>query len=293
MNKDVILCGDNSSILSTFPDECIDLTVTSPPYDDMTEDFIPIPKRGMRKYNGYVWDFKRLAGELYRVTKPGGVVVWVVNDPTIDGSESLASSLQKIYFRRVGFNIETMIYKQDGTGAKGSVNYYWQAFEYMLILSKGAPKTHNLIRDKKNLKAGSIMGSNSKYKDIGARMRINNRGKAKTQKNGIRENVWQYHAGQNGDDPGDHPAPFPEDLAKDHILSWSNPGDIVLDPFIGSGTTAKKAKELGRYFIGIDVSPEYCKLAEKRIAATSPPLFVMEEDPESAPPSPSNLTLFD
>lgn len=289
MNKNVILCGDNSSILSTFPDEFIDLTVTSPPYDDMTEDFIPLPKRGMRKYNGYVWDFKRLAGELYRVTKPGGVVVWVVNDPTIDGSESIASSLQKIYFRRVGFNVETMIYRPDGTGAKGSNYYYWQGFEYMIVLAKGNPKTHNLIKDKKNLKPGKIQRSNPKSEVLETRKRD----KYTIQEYGIRDNVWSYAVGQNGDDPGDHPAPFPEDLAKDHILSWSNPGDIVLDPFIGSGTTAKKAKELGRYFIGIDVSPEYCKLAEKRIAATSPPLFVMEEDPESAPPSPYNLSLFD
>lgn len=275
MKNNCILCGDNVKILSTFPDECIDLTVTSPPYDDMDEDFNPIQKGGLRAYNGYSWDFKGLAAQLYRVTKPGGVVVWVINDPTIDGSESLASSLQKIYFRRMGFNIETMIYQQAGTGAKGSNYYYWQGFEYMIVLAKGNPKTHNLIKDRVNRRAGSKLGSSPKAEKLGARASIG-REDLIIQEYGIRDNVWEYHAGANGDDPGSHPAPFPEDLARDHILSWSNAGDIVLDPFIGSGTTAKKAKELGRPYIGIDISKEYCIQAEKRIAATNPPLFILE-----------------
>jgi DNA modification methylase len=261
MNIDTIICGDNATVLMSFPDACIDLTVTSPPYDNL------------RTYNGYTWNFESLARQLYRVTKPGGVAVWVVSDSTIDGGETLTSFNQALYFKSIGFNVETMVYEVAGTGAKGSNYYYWQSFEFMFVLSKGQPKTHNLLRDKKNLKAGIRHDSSPKNDAIGTRK---NRKGIVIQEFGIRGNVWRYHAGENGDDKTDHPAPFPNALARDHILSWSNPGDIVLDPFIGSGTTAKMAKETGRHWIGIDISEEYCRLAEKRVRGANVPLFHLE-----------------
>lgn len=255
---DKIYRGDSALVLATFPDGCIDLTVTSPPYDNLRK----------RHYQS-IFDFEAISKQLYRVTKSGGVVVWVVGDATIDGSETLTSMRQAIFFHDVcGFNIETMIYQQAGTGAKGSNYYYWQAFEYMLVLAKGQPKTSNRIADVKNSQAGKPRGFSPKSARIGTR---ENRVGILAPEYSVRPNVWVYAQGQN--DKTDHPAPFPEKLAKDHILSWSNPGDIVLDCFCGSGTTLKMAKELGRHYIGIDVSKEYCDMSQKRVDGARVPLF--------------------
>jgi site-specific DNA-methyltransferase (adenine-specific) len=252
-----IITGDSAEVLKAFDADCIDLTVTSPPYDNL------------RTYNGFIFDFKTIARELYRVTKPGGVVVWVVGDATINGSETLTSFKQALFFRECGFNVETMIYEVAGTGAKGSHDYYWQAFEYMFVFAKGKIKTSNRLADKKNLRAGAVSGQslrNTKEKERGQEIYT-------TGDFGIRTNIWRYQVGNNGDDQSGHPAPFPEALARDHILSWSNPGDIVLDPFCGSGTTPKAAKQLKRDYIGIEISAEYVTIAEKRLLATTPALF--------------------
>jgi DNA modification methylase len=251
-----IICGDSAIMLLTLEPESVDLTVTSPPYDNL------------RSYNGYTFDFEAIASGLYRVTKPGGVVVWVVGDATIDGSETGTSFRQALYFMQRGFNLhDTMIYEQAGTGAKGSNYSYWQSFEYMIVFSKGKPNTVNRIADIKNSAGGKRRGMGVKAQTLGSR----------TERKGIinpewsvRSNVWRYSNGNEG--TYGHPAPFPEALARDHILSWSNPGDLVLDPFAGSGTTLKMAKETGRNFIGIEISPEYCKLAEKRVMGANVPL---------------------
>ena len=244
-----IICGDNVETLRGFPDDCVDLTVTSPPYDNL------------RTYGGHSWDFEGVAQQLWRVTKPGGVVVWVVADATIDGSETGTSFRQALRFMEIGFRLhDTMIYQQSGTGAKGSNLAYWQSFEFMFVFSEGRPKAVTRLRDKKNVKAGCITGSSPKMDAIGSRME---RGCREVPDFGIRENIWQYPAHEG--DGTQHPAPFPEALARDHILSWSNEGDIVLDPFSGSGTTAKMAKLMGRRYIGIEVNPEYCEIAEERL----------------------------
>jgi DNA modification methylase len=250
-----VICGDSAEVLKTFEADCIDLTVTSPPYDNL------------RTYNGFVFDFETIARELYRVTKPGGVVVWVVGDATIDGSETLTSFKQALYFRGLGFNAETMVYEIAGTGAKGSNYYYWQSFEYMFVFSKGQPKTSNRIADIKNSMAGKRRGFRTKAAQLGSRV---DRQNVIAPDYSVRPNVWRYGVGQ--DETFGHPAPFPEALARDHILSWSNPGDLVLDPFAGSGTTLKMAKETGRNYIGIEISADYCKLIERRIAGANVPL---------------------
>jgi site-specific DNA-methyltransferase (adenine-specific) len=239
-------------MLATLPDDCIDLAVTSPPYDNL------------RTYNGYTFDFEPIARELYRVTKPGGVVVWVVADATIKGSETFTSLRQALYFRDVcGFNAhDTMIYEVAGTGAKGSNLAYWQGFEYMFVFSKGRPATVNRIADHENRRKGALNGYQNKTHKLGSRQE---RGPRITPTHSVRANIWRYHVGQNGDDQTDHPAPFPEALARDHIISWSNPGDIVLDPMAGSGTTAKMAKLTGRRWLGFDISGEYVELANRRI----------------------------
>ena len=251
--------GDCAKVLKELPDGCIDLTVTSPPYDTLDKDLTPVG-RGMRDYKGYTWDFKATAKELYRVTKVGGVVVWVVTDKTDNGSESGTSFRQALYFMECGFNLhDTMIYEQAGTGAKGSVYAYWQSFEYMFILSKCRPKTVNRIEDVKNKTIGLIRSV--RYREGG-----NEEKPHATKENGVRTNMWRYAVGfADGSDKTDHAAPFPEKLANDHIISWSNRGETILDPFLGSGTTGKMAVLNHRNFIGIEISQEYLTIAEARI----------------------------
>ena len=254
MKTNQIYHGDSAEVLKTFEPDCIDLTVTSPPYDNL------------RTYNGFTFDFETIAKELYRVTKPGGVVVWVVGDETKDFGESLTSFRQALYFQSCGFSIETMIYQKDRVTATGNMSLYLQAFEYMFVMFKGKPKTINLLRDRKN-QAGKSNGFGSRLPDGSKKLE-----KYDIPEYGKRMNVWKI----NPSNEGLHPAPFPESLARDHILSWSNEGDIVLDCFCGSGTTPKQAKELSRQYVGIEISLEYVELINKRLAATSVPLFSME-----------------
>ncbi len=223
--------------MARMPDEFIDLTVTSPPYDNL------------REYNGYSFDFEAIAKELYRVTKFDAVVVWVVGDATIKGSESGSSFRQALFFKDCGFKLhDTMIYEKNSPAypARADSNRYTQIFEYMFVLAKGKAPSY-LICDKPNKWAG--------HKDFSGKL-----------KNPVpdfspRNNIWKYTTSFNG---VKHPAPFPEALARDHILSWSSAGQIVYDPFIGSGTTAYVAKKLGRHFIGSEVSREYCETANAR-----------------------------
>ena len=258
--------GDAKIILAMFPDECIDLTVTSPPYDDL------------RTYNGYDFDFEAISMQLYRVTKPGGVVVWVVDDKSDEQGESGRSFEQALYLRSIGFRLhDTMIYMKSGPSYPSQDKYY-QVFEYMFILSKGIPKTVNLIKDRVNRwfgeKWSKVRTRRTKNGDLKSQIWYADEG----EKLGVRFNIWEYAVGFGNH--GDafchlHPASFPEELAHDHILSWSRPGDIVLDPLAGSGTTLKVAKELGRNYIGIEISQEYIeKIIMPRLKAANVPLFV-------------------
>lgn len=248
LNK--IYCENCLDTMARMADEFIDLTVTSPPYD------------GLREYKGYVFEFDKIAKELFRVTKKGGVVVWVVADQTINGCESLTSFKQAIYFvEQCGFNLhDTMIYEIAGTGAKGSNLAYWQSFEYMFVLSKEYPKSVNRIKDVSNVNAGKRRGFSPKSASLGTRV---DRDNVIAPLYSVRPNVWRFAVGQNDDT--DHPAPFPEKLARDHIYSWSNEGDLVYDPFMGSGTTAKMAHIMKRPWIGSEISQEYVDIANKRL----------------------------
>lgn len=231
--------------MARMPNNFIDLTVTSPPYDDL------------RTYNGYCFDFENVAKELFRVTKQGGVVVWNVNDATKNGSESLTSFKQVLFFNQIGFNVETMIWEKTGSGCLGSNKFYGQNFEYMFILTKGIPRTTNLICDRENkVKIGSVKVNGGLDKAGKGKDRIVER-----KHFGKRNNIWRFDTQKNSD----HPAPFPEQLANDHIISWSNEGDLVYDCFGGSGTTAKMAHINNRNWILSEISEEYCKIAEKRL----------------------------
>lgn len=240
--------------MAKIPDNFIDLTVTSPPYD------------GLRTYNGYSFPFEEIAKELYRVTKEGGVVVWVVGDATIKGSESGTSFRQALYFKECGFNLfDTMIYAKPPRGAVGNNKAYWQTFEYMFVLCKGKPKTINLICDRKNKE--SREGDNgTKRLENGELLKVKRGGYSEY---GRRTNIWEYGTGKGQSTKDNvafnHPAIFPEQLANDHILSWSNQNDLVYDPFMGSGTVAKMSILNNRNWIGSEISEEYCKIIETRI----------------------------
>ena len=247
--------GDCLEIMKSLPGQSIDLTVTSPPYDNL------------RSYNGYSFDFEGIAKELYRVTKDGGVVIWVVGDATINGSETGTSFKQALYFKEIGFNLhDTMIYQKNNF-ANPSSNRYHQIFEFMFVLSKGKPKSFNPIKDRKNVCAGeSNWGANKARQKDGS---FKERPKKIVSEYGMRYNIWEFMTSKGFATKDNfayfHPAIFPEKIAYDHIVSWSNEGDTVLDCFLGSGTTGKVAKQLNRQFIGIEISPEYLEIAKKRI----------------------------
>ena len=241
--------------LRQMDDNCIDLTVTSPPYDDL------------RKYNGYSWDFESIAKELYRVTKDGGVVVWVVGDKTVKGSETGTSFKQALFFKEIGFNLhDTMIYLSD----KPPLTHprYEQKFEYMFVFSKGKPKTFNPIMEECKY-AGSSKKART-FRNDGHNLESTHKiDEVKQYK--IKGNVWEYSTGYQKSTKDKvafkHPAIFPEQLAYDHIISWSNEGDIVMDIFMGSGTTAKMCKLTNRNYIGFEISEEYCQIAEERLGS--------------------------
>jgi len=245
-----------------IPDGSVDLTVTSPPYDSL------------RTYNGnndqwgeHVW--RAVINDICRVTAQGGVVVWVVGDATINGSETGTSFKQALWAMECGFSLhDTMMWRKSNFSNPSS-NRYHQTFEYMFVLSKGKPKTFNPIKDRANVCFGKIgsYGANTVTLADGSKQdrprKINN-------EFGMRHNVWDsITSGQDGSSKAyDHPAMFPVSLATDHILSWSNPGDTVLDPFLGSGTTGVACKNLGRAFIGIEMDADYFAAASARIAET-------------------------
>lgn len=252
--KSKIIHGDCFQKMKDISDCSIDFVLTSPPYDNL------------RTYHGYSFNFEGIAQQLFRVLKQGGVMVWVVGDATIKGSETGTSFKQALYFKEIGLNLhDTMIYEK--TGCSMPSNRYLASFEYMFVLSKGKPKTINFIEDRKNrfpVRWGK--GRKVRNKDGSWSYRENR----KSKEYGRRFNIWKYHNGGQGYGHTDefaqkHPATFPEQLAYDHIYSWSKEGDTVLDPMMGSGTTGKMAKLLKRNFIGIEISEEYIKIAKKRI----------------------------
>jgi len=249
MPKIELIQGDCLEKMKDISDGSVDMVLTSPPYDNL------------RTYNGsldwgeHIW--KPAIQELFRVIKQGGVVVWVVGDATVKGSETGNSFKQALHFMECGFNLhDTMIYRKEIPTWNRTSMRYRQNTEYMFIFSKGKVATFNPIEDQK-------------VKNMKPRM-------CKSNRNGVphydlytpkkeytcRGNIWEYAVG--GKSVG-HPAVFPEKLARDHIISWSNEGDTILDPFAGSGTTGVACKNLNRNFIGIELDPEYCEIAEKRI----------------------------
>jgi site-specific DNA-methyltransferase (adenine-specific) len=252
----------NLKTMAKMSDCFIDLTVTSPPYDDL------------RTYNGYSFPFEDIAKELYRVTKQGGVVVWIVGDGTKNGSESGTSFRQALYFKDIGFNLhDTMIYHRQGSFPMDKHHRYWQDFEYVFILSKGKPKTFNPIKEDSVRKAGSKIHRRRLVENVKGSTLVDRTAYG----NKSLGNVWYIPAGNNVSTKDkiafSHPAIFPEKLAYYHIKTWTNENDLVYDCFMGSGTTAKASILANRNYIGSEISKEYCDIIEKRLQPLRHNLF--------------------
>ena len=251
--------------MSNMEDNSIDLTLTSPPYDDL-RTYNEHLTGNKTEFNGYSFPFEQIARELYRITKKGGVVVWVVGDATNKGSETGTSFRQALFFKECGFDLyDTMIYQKTGTPFPQKTRYN-QTFEYMFVFSKGKPNSFNPIM-KKNVTAGAVRHSR-KFRNADGEMIPGFNGKP-VNEYGIENNIWLIKNGMNKSTKDlvafEHPAIFPEELAAKHIITWTNEFDIVYDPFMGSGTTAKLSIQLGRQWVGSELDGTYSEICNKRI----------------------------
>jgi len=260
MSEIQLLQGDCLERMKDMRDGSVDLTVTSPPYDNL------------RNYNQDDWQWgeaqwKPIIEELYRITANGGVIVWIVGDATVKGSETGTSFKQALWAIECGFNLhDTMIWDKEAFSAVGALTTrYAPVFEYMFVFSKGKPKHFLPIKDRLNKHAGEIITGNIRQND-GSVKAMTGSGKKTIADYGQRHNVWRQPAQKSRKDTR-HPAQFPGRLVRDHIISWSNEGDTVLDPFMGSGTTGVACVNLDRNFIGIELDPEYFNIAKERIEA--------------------------
>ena len=256
---------DCLATMQQIDDNSVDMVLTSPPYDDL-RTYNKHLSGNKTEYNGYSFPFESIAKELYRVIKDGGVLVWIVGDATNKGSETGTSFRQALYFKEIGFDLyDTMIYQKTGTPFPQKTRYN-QIFEYMFVFSKGKPKTFNPIM-KKNVTAGAVRHSR-KFRNIDGEMIEAFNGKP-INEYGIDNNIWIIRNGMYKSSKDvvafEHPAIFPEELVLRHIMSWSKENDLIYDPFMGSGTTAKCSNYTNRRWIGSELDIEYVKIAEKRI----------------------------
>ena len=255
-SKIKLIHGDCIDEMAKMDADSVDLTVTSPPYDNLRT------YEGSLQWNDGIW--KQVLEGLYRVTKDGGVVVWVVGDATIKGSETGTSFKQALYAMDCGFNLhDTMIYEKNQLSFP-TTNRYYPSFESMFVFSKSNPNTFNPIKDRINKTAGRAVDPSGCRNVDGTKQKMKSCHGNVTKSHGVRWNRWLMYNNSRGQH-SDHPATFPEQLAHDHIISWSNEGDTVFDPFMGSGTTGKMAKQLGRKFIGVEKVADYYKIAQARI----------------------------
>jgi site-specific DNA-methyltransferase (adenine-specific) len=250
--RNQIICCDCVEAMKQLPDCCIPLTVTSPPYDDL------------REYGGHPFDFQAIATELFRITMPGGMLVWVVAEAIRNGSLTGTSSEQRLFFRQIGFGLYADLV-MGRYGSRMLTPNRYEAPEYAFVLSKGRPRYVNLLRDKPNKRVGTVTDYRGRHKDGSVRQLLDPR---PIRPFGRRQAIWSYGSGgcsATDKIAFDHPALMPEKMAEDHIISWSRPGDLVFDPMCGAGTTCKMALLNDRNYLGYEVVPRYWEIAQKRL----------------------------
>lgn len=270
MELNQVIAGEFTEVSKDWPQDFVDLTVTSPPYGKC------------RNYKGYVFDAPKIIERLFYITKPGGVIVWVVNDEVTDGNESGESFEQALLFKMLGFKLhDTMIYLKNTSSfpARRDGNRYTQIFEYMFVFSKGSPKTANLICDKENRWKGWVNWGKNTHRNKDGEL-IQTKDIKPVPDYSPRNNVWLYDVGagfgQKDTLAYKHPATMPLNLAIDHIKTWSNPNDLVLDCMCGSGTSLVGAKLLKRKYLGVDISDEYCTISRERLLQANPDIYDTE-----------------
>ena len=249
-----IVNGDCLEVLSKIPEESVDMVVTSPPYDNL------------RSYGGYEFAFEEIAKELVKVLRVGRVIVWIVSDATIGGSETGTSFKQALFFKELGMNLhDTMIFRKRNAIPQIYRKRYTNEFEYMFVFSKGKVQIHNHIMVP-TLHGGLKLKSTT-YKNYSKGDQKRKKLANPVKETKLKGNIWEYVVGKKKIDQfaKRHPAPFPVQLAYDHIVSWTDKGELVLDPMCGIGSTCVAAKLAGRRYLGVDVHEEYCCLAEERL----------------------------
>lgn len=252
----MIICGDCVEVMAGMDEASVDMALTSPPYDDL------------RAYKGYTFDARAVLEGLWRVIKPGGVVCWVVADQTKKGGRTGTSFRHALAAQEMGFLIHDVIIWVKPNTPFSHTSRYTNCFEYVFVLSKGKPKTfHGLRTPKKEIRKGRMFAPNAVGED--GKYVLDRERQCSQSPDKIRTNVWTIPVGMGSTMKGTtkHPAMFPERLADDCIRSWSAPGDLVLDPMNGAGTTCVVAKQLDRRYVGIDISEDYCQIARERLAA--------------------------
>ena len=246
--------GNCQEVMKGIPDCCIDMVITSPPYDNLRT------YEGISEWNESVWQIT--LAEIFRVLKEGRCCIWIVNDATVKGTETLTSFKQALFAKSIGFNVhDTMIWYKRAGGHIFCPQRYIPSFEYMFVFTKGKIKTCNLIFDRKNIHYGEVSICSNRLPDGITKPKTHK----KIKEFGKRYNVWEIEPVQSNKERTGHPAQFPIEIVKDHILTWSDKGETILDPFCGSGTTAEACIITGRNFIGCEINENYYKIALRRI----------------------------
>jgi site-specific DNA-methyltransferase (adenine-specific) len=241
--------------MKEMPDNAVDLMVTSPPYDSI------------RDYNGYAFDLHETGKEVYRILKPGGIGVMVLQDQTHNFGKSLTSFRTILdWCDSIGFKLfECVIYRKYGPEGAWWRNRFRVDHEYMPIFLKGErPQYFNKEPLKVQSKHGGriLTGSGSRRTDGGTNPTVTRM----INPTKCRGTIWDYlMAGDKDSLKRRHPATFPDQIPMDFISCFCPPGGIVLDPFMGCGSTAVAAVRLDRKFIGFEISSAYCELAKKRL----------------------------
>lgn len=269
MDRNKIVTGDCLDVLPGIPAESVDLVLTSPPYDDLRT------YESSKRFDFPT--FTKVADELVRVLKPGGIIAWNVNDQIVDGSRTLTSFKQCLHFCNYScpgiLCHDIIIYEKAGIRYPSNPRIrYNQSFEFVFILSKGAPKTFNPLIDRKNKNIGKKITSTERKRDGKLKIKSGALMGKTTPTHSMRTNVWRFPTGwghsYDNEKLKGHPAIMHQRLAQDLILSYSNAGDLVLDPFCGSGTTCFVARENNRDFLGIEINPKYAEMARERVRET-------------------------